>query len=165
MTPEIQAATQRMIDDAIKNHRHDGALTQVIYLNQVVDPVFGPRRYKWSANLDLGETSIARKTNGVTAVNVFFDNFENPITCPYYMRVNAMYVISLDTTAGTISLLKGASTVGTVAKGTVSGVMTGSVNLDDTLRIYVPGNGCGIVSSSAGNAIVILQLEFSDRAS
>ncbi len=160
--------TKKYIDDhiaeAIRNHRHTGVLAQNIFLNQIVDPVYGAAVRKWSSILNLGETSIARKTNGTNAVNVFFDNSETAITCPYFMRVNAMYVISLDTTAGTISLLKGISTVGSVAKGTTAGLLFGSVNLDDTLRVYEPGQACGLVSSSAGNATVILQLEFSDRS-
>ncbi len=151
-----------MIAESIKAHRHDGILTQNVYLNQIQDPVFGLAVRKWSSLLNLGETSIARVTNGVAAQNVFFNNSEVAITCPYFVRINAVYVICLDATAGNILVKNGTDTVATIAKGTVAGVMTGATSLAH--NIYVPGNGCGIVSDSAGNAVVIMQLEFSDIA-
>lgn len=150
MTPTLEEI-KRLIEDAIKWHRHDGVLTQLVYLTQL----FGFRP-KWAYLLDLGETSMTRLTNGTTVVNVFGAN-----GAPFPFRVNAVYLISRDTTAGNITLKQAGNTVCTIAKGTVSGAMVGAASLSN--QEYLRGDACSIVSSSGGNAVVMLQIEFPDN--
>lgn len=145
---------QVMITEAIKMHRHDGVLTQLVYLSQL----FGFRP-KWQDNLDLGETSIARATTGTTPVPMFETSILG--TTPFPFTVHAVYVISNDTTAGNIILKNGSSTVCTIAKGTVAGVMVGAPSLSSAS--YVSGAVCTIQSSSAGNATLIMHIEFPDN--
>lgn len=90
-------------------------------------------------------------TNGTTAVNVFVE--------PTSFRGNvlAVQVISNDTTAGNITVATSAGTVATVAKGVVSGAVTGAVGLTNTA--FSLNSSFTVVSSSAGNATVIVFYE------
>ncbi len=91
---------------------------------------------------------VAKATNGTTPVNVI------AATVPFGATITGIYGISLDTTAGTITVADTAGTVATFAKGTVSGVMTGAASLANTA--ITAGNTLTIVSSSAGNANVFI---------
>ncbi len=136
---------------AIKTHRHDGVLTQLVYLFNL----FGFRgRWSYILNLNNANFGLTTFTNGVTAVNMFTPNGIAPV--PF--RIANAFVTSLDTTAATISVKKNGSTIGSVAKGTTSGLMTGFTSFSDT--DFVPGDVATVVSSSAGNAIVQLQVLF-----
>lgn len=154
MTPEIQAA----IDKAIRDHRHDGVLTQNIYLNQVVDPKFGPYVRKWSYNLLFGESSVARPTNGATPLGIFTGTTN--LICPFPIRIHAIYVVSVDTSAGNITLKNGASTITTIAKGTVAGAMIGAATASNTT---VNGGAVLSMESDGGNVIVILHFDWPDN--
>lgn len=155
MNPEIK----QYIDDQIKMHRHDGVLTQNIYMDQVIDPKFGKYLRKWSYNLLLGETSVARPTNGTTEVGLLTGTSSK--LSPFPFRIHALYVLSLDTTAGTITFNDGAGAIATVAKGTVAGAMVGVTAVSDT--DINGGENISMVSSSAGNVIAITHLEFPDN--
>lgn len=162
MTPEIQQAIDAAVRQAIKDHRHDGVLTQNIYLNQILDPKFGQYARKWSYNLAFGETSVARPTNGTTSVGLLTgSSTTSGKLAPFPFRIHAIYVLSLDTTAATITFSNGAGSIGTVAKGTVAGAMVGVTALSAT--DINGGESITMVSSSAGNAIVITHLEFPDN--
>lgn len=145
-----------MIDEAvriaIKTHRHDGVLTQNVYLNQI----FGFRR-RWAEILNLNEVlfTFGAVTNGTTPVHVFNGGL-NQTPAPFLIA--AMQVTSLDTTAGNISLKNGASTVATVAKGTVAGVMIGATSIAN--NNVLPNTDITVVSSTAGNALVQFQVLF-----
>ncbi len=155
MDDEAKKEVSGMIAEAIKSHRHDGVLTQVVYLDKIIDPVFGRYARKWSEMFALGETSIARPTNGTSPVSIF------GAVNPYYFRLHAVVVISGDTTAGNIIVKNGSNTSATVAKGTTAALLFGATSLANT--DFVPGTDCTIESSSAGNAVVILFLEFPDN--
>lgn len=142
---------KQWITDAIKWHRHDGVLTQLVYLYNL----FGFRnRWSYILNLNNANFGIATLTNGTTLANVFTPGGIVPI--PF--RISVAYVISMDTTAANISIQKNGGTIGTVAKGTSAGLMTGFTSFSDT--DFLPGDTCKIVSSSSGNAIVNLQVLF-----
>ncbi len=140
-----------MIALAIKMHRHDGVLTQLVYLNQI----FGFRR-RWAEILQINELSFTfgAVTNGTTPVHVFGGN--NVAPAPFL--IVAMRVTSLDTTAANISLKNGSSTVATIAKGTVAGVITGATSIAN--NNVTPGTDVTVVSSSAGNALVQFDVLF-----
>lgn len=95
-----------------------------------------------------GYFTVAKTTNGTTPVNVF------GATVPFTCTITGAYLISDDTTAGTITIADTAGTITTIAKGSTSGVMTGSVSLANIT--VTAGNTLTIVSSSAGNATVFL---------
>lgn len=143
---------QEMIDHATKMHRHNGVLTQNIYLQDI----FGSRQ-RWYEILNLNEITfgLGQITNGTTPVHLFSGNNS---TTPAPFLIISMQVTSLDTTAATITLKNGASTVATVAKGTVAGVITGATSVAN--NSVVPNTDVTIVSSSAGNALVQLQVLF-----
>lgn len=96
----------------------------------------------------VGYFQVAKATNGTTPVNVI------AATVPFTCTITGVYVISLDTTAGNITIADTAGTVATIAKGTVSGVMVGAASLANTT--VTSGNTFTIVSSSAGNANVFI---------
>ncbi len=136
---------KQWIADAVKWHRHDGVLTQLVYLFQV----FGFRQ-RWAEILETNELSfqIIVDSNGTTPVFVFGNG-----VVPGPFRIESIYIISLDTTAGTITFTRnGTDTVATIAKGVVSGAMVGAVSL--TNREFEPGDTLSFVSSSAGNVRV-----------
>lgn len=96
----------------------------------------------------VGYFQVAKNTNGTTPVNVI------AATVPFNCTITGVYLISLDTTAGNITVADTAGTVATIAKGTVAGVMVGATSLANTS--ITSGNTLTIVSSSAGNANVFI---------
>ncbi len=147
MDEETKNEIKLMIEEAIKSHRHDGVLTQNVYTSQLIDPIFGAYQKKWSSNLGEAFTSVVASTNGITAVNVLHNV---PVS------IGAVFVISKDTTAATITVSNVAGTVCTIAKGTVAGVMTGATSLSNSSA----HTALQVVSSSAGNAFVILEIQY-----
>ncbi len=147
MTPEARAEVQEMIRVAVKSHRHDGVLTQNIYLNQIIDTFFGPWQPKWSSNLAEAFAVFAANTNGTTPVNILPGI---PVS------IGAVFLISNDTTAGTITVANDAGTVCTIAKGTTATLLFGAASLANNAA----HTGLNIVSSSAGNARVIFILQY-----
>ena len=97
--------------------------------------------------------TVAKNTNGTTNVNVFGTG-----GAPFPLTAVGVFVISLDTTAGNITLLRRADTVCTIAKGTVAGVMVGATSLSNTT--YKTGDVCQVDSSTAGNATVFITFTF-----
>ena len=93
--------------------------------------------------------SISATTNGTTNVNVFGAG-----GAPFPLTITGVYLISLDTTAGNITVLQRANTVCTIAKGTVAGTLVGATSLSNT--VYNTGDVCQVDSSSVGNASVFI---------
>lgn len=150
-----ESRVQQMIDQAVKWHRHDGVLAQLVNLTQL----FGYRP-KWLSMLTSGQTSNSTNTNGTTPVAVF-SNLSTNGTAPFLFTVKSVYLISKDTTAGNIIVKNGASTVATIAKGTVAGVMVGASSLANTS--VNPNSVFTVESSTAGNATVIIGIQFPDN--
>ncbi len=150
MDDELKQEVHQMIVEAIKMHRHDGVLTQLVYLTQL----FG-YRVRWSDILNINELSfnLSTTTNGTTPVNFLASG-----TTPASFTVIGIQVTSLDTTAGNITIKNNASTVATIAKGTVAGVITGATSLANTA--FTAGTTPSVVSSSAGNVFVTMQILF-----
>ena len=120
---------------AVPAHTHNGIDSLPINFKSVYD---APRNF-----------CIAVNTNGTTAVNVFGGkSFGYPIT------ITGVYLISLDTTAGNITLLNNGNTVATIAKGTTAGAMVGATSLANT--VVSPNVSFTAVSSSAGNATLFV---------
>ncbi len=148
---------KQWITDAIKWHRHDGVLTQRVLLNQL----FGFRR-RWNdiLNLNTLTSTMNAVTNGTTPVTSFIDTSDG--ATPFAFLVVIVGVISLDTTAGTITLKKTSAgvttTIATIAKGTTAGVITYATSVAN--NSLVPGDILSAVSSSAGNAIVKVEVLF-----
>jgi hypothetical protein len=92
--------------------------------------------------------SVSTLTNGTNSVNVF------SATVPFSGTVTGIYLISNDTTAGDITIASSVGTIATIAKGTVAGVMVGATSLSNTT--FSKGNTFTVVSSSTGNAFVII---------
>lgn len=157
--PEIQRAIDSAVAQAIKMHRHDGVLTQNVYMNQIIDPKYGAYLRKWSYNLFFGETSVARPTNGATPVGALTGTTTSTRAL-FPLRIHGILVVSVDTVAGNITIKNGASTVATVAKGTVAGVVTGAATAANT---DVQSNAVFTIESDGGNAIVIINFEFPDN--
>lgn len=89
-------------------------------------------------------------TNGTTAVSVF-----GASGLPVAATITGVYLVSLDTTAGNITVENPASTVvATIAKGTVAGVMVGATTLANTA--LAAGTNLVVDSSTAGNARVFI---------
>jgi hypothetical protein len=147
LSPEVKKYVDEAIRIAIKMHRHDGVLTQNVYLSQIIDPASGLASLKWSLNLSQAFTSFAANTNGTTPVLILPGV---PVS------IGAVFLISNDTTAGTITVSNSAGTVCTIAKGTVAGAMVGAISLANSSA----HTGLQIVSSSAGNARVIFILQY-----
>lgn len=150
----MDEATKKYIDDAIrlavKTHRHDGVLTQNIYLSQIFDPLFGAYQRKWSSNLGEAFTAFVVSTNGTTPVSVTSAIGGVPVS------IGSVFLIAKDTTAGTITVSNSAGTVCTIAKGTVAGAMTGAISLANN-DSYA---SLSVVSSSAGNAFVLFFMQY-----
>lgn len=142
-----------MIDLAIKTHRHDGVLTQNVYLNQIFS-----YKGRWTDILQLPELAFSFNvpTNGTTPVNVF-TGFANNAT-PTSFEVSLVTLVNVDTTAATITVKKNALTVATIAKGTSPGAMLGATSGANLL--FNPGDVLSVVSSTAGNAIVTISVLF-----
>lgn len=155
MDIETKNYIDQTIKDAIKGHRHDGVLTQNVYLNQIIDPASGPAQLKWSSNLAEAFSSFIAITTGATPVNVFG---VGGASVPF--SIGAVYLISLDTTAGTITVKNATNTVCTIAKGVVAGAMVGATSVANA-SVHAR-NAFTIESSSAGNAVVIFQIQYED---
>ena len=95
-----------------------------------------------------GYYAVATATNGTNAVNVF------GATVPFGATITGIYGIALDGTAGTITIADTAGTVATFAKGTSAGALVGATSLANTT--ITAGNTLTVVSSSAGNANVVI---------
>lgn len=87
-------------------------------------------------------------TTGTAAVSVFGTaGVQTP------MLISDVFVTSLDTTAGNITVENPAGTVvATIAKGATSGALVGAVTLANTTLLA--GTNLIVKSSSAGNALV-----------
>jgi len=111
-------------------------------------PVVSTAGFEISEGVKTQNVAIAQ-TNGTTNVSVFgADGLGQDIT------ITGVFAISLDTTAGNITVENGASTVVTIAKGTVAGVTVGGVTLANTA--VAAGTDLQVDSSSAGNARVYI---------
>lgn len=92
--------------------------------------------------------TILATTDGTTAVSVF--GAAGP---GYAITIVGIMLVSLDTTAGNITVENPASTVvATIAKGTVAGVVVGATTLANTA--VAATSNLIVDSSSAGNARV-----------
>lgn len=100
----------------------------------------------------VGYSAVTAATNGTTPVNVF------GTTVPFGGVVTGVFVESLDTTAGNITVASTAGTIATIAKGTSAGVMVGGGALTNTT--FASGNTFTVVSSSAGNVRVTITFTF-----
>jgi hypothetical protein len=94
-----------------------------------------------------GYFTVAVKTNGTTAVNVFGAG-----GAPVALTVTSVKTVSQDTSAANITLAQAANTVVTIAKGTASGGVVGGVSLAHT--VYAAGDVFTVVSDGAHDAIV-----------
>lgn len=93
---------------------------------------------------------VAVNTNGTSAVSVF-----GASGIPTNATITGVYLVSLDTTAGNITVENPAATVvATIAKGTASGALVGATSLANTA--YTSGTNLIVKSSSAGNATVFI---------
>lgn len=99
-----------------------------------------------------GYFTVAVKTNGTSAVNVF-----SAAGAPVALTVTSVVSIAQDTTAGNITLSQASNTVATIAKGTTSGALVGGASLAHTS--YAAGDACQVLSSSAGNSIVVITFQ------
>ncbi len=93
------------------------------------------------------DLEINVSTNGTIAVNVF-----GPNGAPFAGTITNFETTALDTTAGNITLKINGNTVGTIAKGTVAGGITG-LSSALTTKNFNPGDSVTLVSSSAGNSL------------
>lgn len=155
LDPEIQRYVDDQIRAAIKMHRHDGVLTQNVYLNQIVDPYAGAFRIRWSEILNVNELTFGLivETNGTTVVSPFFSNGN---ATPMNFEIASITIVSLDTTAGTITVKNNSNTVSTFPKGTTAGLVVGPVSIAN--RDFLAGDTLTVVSSSAGNARVMFNI-------
>lgn len=104
----------------------------------------------WTLNNRQG--IVTQQTNGTTAVAVWANG------APADLVVKSVYLISLDTTAGNITVENPASTVVcTIAKGATAGVLVGASSLANTS--IARGTAVVVDSSSAGNAQVFIVYE------
>lgn len=102
----------------------------------------------------VGYSMVATNTNGTTAVSVF-----GASGLPTAITITGVFLISLDTTAGNITVENPASTVVcTIAKGTASGALVGATSLANTS--VAAGTNLIVDSSSAGNAEVFIAFTF-----
>lgn len=93
---------------------------------------------------------IVADTDGTTAVSVF-----GASGLGYAVTITGVFLISLDTTAGNITVEAPASTVVcTIAKGTAAGALVGASSLANTS--VAAGTNVVVDSSSAGNAKVFI---------
>ena len=92
--------------------------------------------------------TIIATTNGTTPVSVFGSTGPG-----YAITIVAVMLVSLDTTAGNITVENPASTVVvTIAKGTVAGTVVGGTTLANTA--VAASSNLIVNSSTAGNARV-----------
>lgn len=96
-----------------------------------------------------GYFEISVLTNGTTPVNVF-----GAAGAPCPLAITNIVSCSQDTTAGNIITKQAANTVGTIAKGTTSGVLVGVTTISNAT--YATGDVCTVESSSAGNSRVLI---------
>jgi hypothetical protein len=125
-------------------HDHKGSNSKVLNL-------FDLWGWKW-----VGLNFFSQLVTTTSGTNVIYA-FSNSITVqnsPFNLTVVSISIISNDTTAGNITIKNGASTIATVAKGTVSGAITGATSLANT--IIAKGSALTVVSSSAGNAQILI---------
>ena len=94
-----------------------------------------------------GYFTVAVKTNGTSAVNVFGSG-----GAPVALTVTSVKTVSQDTSAANITLKQATNTVVTIAKGTSSGGVVGGISLAHTA--YAAGDACTVVSDGAHDAIV-----------
>lgn len=89
-------------------------------------------------------------TNGTTAVSVF-----GASGLAHAITITGVYLVSLDTTTGNITVENPASTVVcTIAKGATAGALVGATTLSNTA--VAAGTNLVVDSSSAGNARVYI---------
>lgn len=142
---------EQMIDEKIQNalfNYNKTSLSMPRHTHNNVDSLpLDPKYFLKYATL-IAPNVIIVKTTGTSPVNVF------PTGLPFNLNYTAMLSIALDTTAGNISLLNGANTVATIAKGTVSGAVVGAISYSNILQKQ--GTPATVVSSSAGNSLVII---------
>ena len=93
------------------------------------------------------------ETSGTTAVSVF-----GASGLPYAVTITGVFLVSLDTTAGNITVENPASTiVCTIAKGTAAGALVGATTLANTS--VAAGTNLVVDSSTAGNARVYITFQ------
>jgi hypothetical protein len=98
----------------------------------------------------VNESLIIAETNGTSAVSVF-----GTAGLEVDVEITGVYLVSLDTSAGNITVENPASTVVcTIAKGTVAGVLVGGTTLANTT--VTAGTNLVVDSSTAGNARVYI---------
>lgn len=96
--------------------------------------------------------TVTQDTNGTTAVPVWADG------APTDLVIKSVFLISLDTTTGNITVENPASTVVcTIAKGATAGALVGGTTLSNTA--VAKGTALVVDSSSAGNARVHIVYE------
>jgi hypothetical protein len=98
----------------------------------------------------VGYYTIAVNTNGETPVSVFGASGLGTAA-----TITGVYLVSLDTTGGNITVENpAASVVVTIAKGSSTGALVGGTTLADTA--VAAGTNVIVKSSSAGNARVFI---------
>jgi len=96
------------------------------------------------------EQIITANTNGTNAVSVFGTS-----GLAYNIVITGVFLVSLDTTAGNITVEAPASTVVcTIAKGATAGALVGATTLANTS--VAAGTNVVVDSSTAGNAEVYI---------
>ena len=102
-----------------------------------------------------GVSTTCRETNATTMVNVFgtASGFEGTIT--------GVWLVSLDATAGNITVSTPSGTVCTIAKGTVTGTAVHTATLSNT-AITIAGS-VSILSTANANARVYISYKVSDN--
>ena len=103
---------------------------------------------KWSSPVGKYFTTCTA-TNGTTNVDIFGTG-----GAPSALTITGVYLISKDTTAGNVTVLQGANTVCTIAKGTSAGALVGATSLSNT--VYAAGDVAQVDCSSAGDSFVFI---------
>lgn len=97
--------------------------------------------------------TAVKNTTGTVNQNVFGTG-----GAPFPMTIVGVYLISLDATAGNVTVLRRADTVCTIAKGATAGAMVGATSLANTT--YKTGDVCQVDCSSAGISTVFITFTF-----
>jgi hypothetical protein len=146
---QIQAKLPALVEERFQQLiRNTGGVVIDHHHNNIDSPTIDLNNFQL---LHANYMTVTCLTNGTTAVDIFGNNTFYPFT------ILSAAVICNDATAGNITIKNGTSTVATIAKGIVAGVMTGASSLSNTL---VGRNTLfTAVSSSAGNAFVIINFK------
>ena len=140
---------QQMIDNSIQKYDRSSLKVPRHTHNGVDSPQINPKDLL-SYSYYIAPGVIVVLTNGTAPQNIFGTN----TVAPFNFKYTQILTVSTDTTAGNITVSNNGNTVSVIAKGSSVGNLAAAGAVSN--QNQVQGTPATVVSSSAGNAFIII---------